>query len=208
MDKNTMSAYQVDPDLIDLIVSATTERDYNRDHTNPLYIYLPASQPTIYTAEINELIERREGYAVITLPNGQPLAHLGNSADRETLIGRELIAANCASLAARYSDTNAQQLGGMISYLPTDYTYRRICRDRFADYGHVFGALACFEYQSCETGQRTLAELITERTRKSIAAGVAAETDEARAAWGGWSREYQQTRHQETRAQITETMNK
>ena len=208
MDKNTMSAYQVDPDLIDLIVSATTERDYNRDHTNPLYIYLPASQPTIYTAEINELLERREGYAVIILPNGQPLAHLGNSADRETLIGRELIAANCASLAARYSDTNAQQIGGMISYLPTDYTYRRICRDKFADYGHVFGALACFEYQSCETGQRTLAELITERTRKSIAAGVAAETDEARAACGGWSREYQQTRHQETRAQITETMNK
>lgn len=202
-----MSAYQVDTDLIDLIVSATTERDYNRDHTNPLYMYLPANTPTIYTAELTELIDYREGYAVITLPNGQPLAHLGNSADRETLIGRELIAANCASLAARYSDTNAQQLGGMISYLPTDYTYRRVCRDRFADFGHVFGALACFEYQSCETGERTLAELITERTRKSIAAGVAAETDEARAAWGSWSREYQQTRHQETRAQIAEMMN-
>ena len=202
-----MSAYQVDLDLIDLIVSATTERDYNRDHTNPLYMYLPANTPTIYTAEMRELIEHREGYSVITLPNGQPLAHLGNTADRETLIGRELIAANCASLAARYSDTNAQQIGGMISYLPTDYTYRRICRDKFGDYGHVFGALACFEYQSCETGQRTLAELITERTRKVCAAGVADETDESRANWGNWSREYQQTRHQETRAQIAETIN-
>lgn len=202
-----MSAYQVDTDLIDLIVSATTERDYNRDHINPLYMYLPANTPTIYTAEMRELIETREGYTLITLPNGQPLAHLGNRADRETLIGRELIAANCASLAARYSDTNAQQLGGMISYLPTDYTYRRVYRDRFADFGHVFGALACFEYQSCETGQKTLAELITERTRKSIAAGVAVETDEARAAWNSWSREYQQTRHQETRAQIAEMMN-
>lgn len=203
-----MSAYQVDIDLIDLIVSATTERDYNRDHTNPLHIYLPVNTPTIYTAELIELIETREGYTLITLPNGQPLAHLGNRADRETLIGRELIAANCASLAARYSDTNAQQVGGMIGYLPTDYTYRRICRDRFADYGHVFGALACFEYQSCETGQRTLAELITERTRKHCAAGVAAETDKGRANWGNWSREYQQTRHQETRAQITEIINK
>ena len=203
-----MSAYQVDTDLIDLIVSATTERDYNRDHVNPLYIYLPATMPTIYTAELIKLIEHREGYSVITLPNGQPLAHLGNRADRETLIGRELIAANCASLAARYSDTNAHQTGGMISYLPTDYTYRRICRDRFADFGHVFGALACFEYQSCETGQKTLAELITERTRKNIAAGVANETDAGRANWGSWSREYQQTRHQETRAQIAETINR
>jgi len=202
-----MSAYQVDTDLIDLIVSATTERDFNRDHTNPLYIYLPANTPTIYTDEMREMIYTQIGYSVITLPNGQPLAHLGNRADRETLLGRELIAANCASLAARYSDTNAHQTGGMISYLPADYTYRRICRDRFADYGHVFGALACFEYQSCETGDRTLAELITERTRKSIAAGVAAETDEARANWGAWSREYQQTRHQETRAQIAETIN-
>jgi len=202
-----MSAYQVDTDLIDLIVSATTERDFNRDHTNPLYIYLPANTPTIYTDEMREMIYTQIGYSVITLPNGQPLAHLGNRADRETLLGRELIAANCASLAARYSDTNAHQTGGMISYLPADYTYRRICRDRFADYGHVFGALACFEYQSCETGERTLAELITERTRKSIAAGVAAETDEARANWGAWSREYQQTRHQETRAQIAETIN-
>ena len=203
-----MSAYQVDTDLIDLIVSATTERDYNRDHINPLYIYLPANTPTIYTAELTELIDYREGYAVITLPNGQPLSHLGNRADRETLIGRELIAANCASLAARYSDTNADKIGGMISYLPADYTYRRVCRDRFADFGHVFGALACFEYQSCETGQKTLAETITERTRKVCAAGIADETDEARAAWGSWSREYQQTRHQETRAQIAETMNR
>jgi len=203
-----MSAYQVDIDLIDLIVSATTERDYNRDHTNPLYIYLPANTPTIYTDEMREMIYTQIGYSVITLDNGQPLAHLGNRADRETLIGRELIAANCASLAARYSDTNAHQTGGMISYLPADYTYRRICRDRFADYGHVFGALACYEYQSCETGERTLAELITERTRKVMAAGVAAETDEARANWGAWSREYQQTRHQETRAQIAETINK
>ena len=203
-----MSAYQVDTDLIDLIVSATTERDYNREHINPLYIYLPETAPIIYTAEMRELVETREGYSVLTLPNGQPLAHLGNRADRETIIGRELIAANCASLAARYSDTNAQQVGGMISYLPADYTYRRVCRDKFADYGHVFGALACFEYQSCETGQRTLAETITERTRKSTAAGVAAETDEARAAWGSWSREYQQTRHQETRAQIAEMIRK
>ena len=203
-----MSAYQVDTDLIDLIVSATTERDYNRDHTNPLYIYLPANQPTIYTAEMRKMIYTQIGHSVITLPNGQPLAHLGNRADRETLIGRELIAANCASLAARYSDTNANQTGGMISYLPADYTYRRICRDRFADYGHVFGALACFEYQSCETGERTLAELITERTRKHCAAGVAEETDAGRANWGAWTREYQQTRHQETRAQIAETINK
>ena len=202
-----MSAYQVDLDLIDLIVSATTERDYNRDHMNPLYIYLPANPPTTYTAEMREMIEQREGYAIIVLPNGSPLAHLGNRADRETLIGRELIAANCASLAARYSDTNAQHTGGMISYLPADYNYRRVCRDRFADFGHVFGALACFEYQSCETGQRTLAELITERTRKVMAAGVADETDAGRANWGHWSREYQQTRHQETRAQIAEMMN-
>jgi hypothetical protein len=203
-----MSAYQVDTDLIDLIVSATTERDYNRDHTNPLYIYLPETAPVIYTAEMRELLETREGYSVITLPNGLPLTHLGNRADRETIIGRELIAANCASLAARYSDTNPDKIGGMIGYLPTDYTYRRVCRDKFADYGHVFGALACFEYQSCETGERTLAETITERTRKNIAAGVADETDEARAAWGSWSREYQQTRHQETRAQIAETIRK
>ena len=203
-----MSAYQVDTDLIDLIVSATTERDYNREHINPLYIYLRETTPTIYTAEMRELVETRNGYSVLTMPNGQPLAHLGNTADRETIIGRELIAANCASLAARYSDTNADKIGGMIGYLPADYTYRRVCRDKFADYGHIFGALACFEYQSCETGQQTLAETITERTRKSTAASVAYETDEARAVWGNWSREYQHTRHQETRAQIAEMIRK
>jgi hypothetical protein len=202
-----MSAYQVDTDLIDLIVSATTERDYNSDHQNPLHVYLSAQTPTIYTAEMRELVETREGYSLLTLPNGQPLAHLGNSADRETLIGRELIAANCASLAARYSDTDPNKIGGMIGYLPADYTYRRVCRDRFADLGHVLGALACFEYQSCETGQRTLAETITERTRKNIAYKVCQETDEARSPWG-WSREYQQTRHQETRAQIAEMIRK
>ena len=203
-----MSAYQVDTDLIDLIVSATTERDYNREHINPLYIYLRETTPIIYTAEMRELVETRNGYSVLTMPNGQPLAHLGNTADRETIIGRELIAANCASLAARYSDTNADKIGGMIGYLPADYTYRRVCRDKFADYGHIFGALACFEYQSCETGQQTLAETITERTRKSTAASVAYETDEARAVWGNWSREYQHTRHQETRAQIAEMIRK
>lgn len=34
-----MSAYQVDTDLIDLIVSATTQRDYTHDNIEPIHIF-------------------------------------------------------------------------------------------------------------------------------------------------------------------------
>jgi len=179
-----MSAYQVSTDLIDLIVSACFGREFGAD-IEPQRIYY-RGEAAIYTPEMRDLVSRYDGTADMWCID------LSDHIYRADILGRELIAANCASLAARYGyDTKADQIGGMVGYLPDSYTFRRVERSRFADLGHVFGALASFEYQSCETCTRTLAEVITARIRLNVAYKVTAECAPDGGAWS-WSRDYAQ----------------
>ena len=172
-----MSAYQVGTDTIDLIVSAAIETDYHGDaHRRSIVVYLRAEH-VVYTEAARACITLGE--------RGQPLRRFetfdGN------VIGRELIAANIASVAARYpSDTFTDRVGGMVGYLPDDYNYRRVMRDRFADYGHLFGALACYEYQSCETGELTLAEMICDRVRRDAAMRIFDRTSDDHDGFRSW----------------------
>jgi hypothetical protein len=155
-----MSAYQVHPDVIDLIVSAAIESDWSGDQDTSFFRIGLNSATVVYTEEARALINNINE----TLSFFEGVGHLVGDT-----IGRELVAANVASLAARYPrDTSTDAVGGMVCYLPESYTYRRVPRDRFADYGHVFGALACFEHQSCQTGEPTLADRICETVREQI----------------------------------------
>lgn len=186
-----MSAYQVDPDIIDLIVSACFGSDYGAERGAQRVYY--SGDAVIYTPSMRDLVSSVDGASSMSCID------LSDMSTREDVLGRELIAANCASLAARYSDTFADKIGGMIGYLPDSYNFRRVARSRFADLGHVFGALACFEYQSCETCTRTLADVMTDRIRRNVARQVSDETAPDGGAWS-WSRDY--VREQETRLLI------
>jgi hypothetical protein len=185
-----MSAYQVDTDTIDLIVSALTQYDWQGERGASVSLFVPDGTVT-YTEAARQAVQ-----------GGRFVAYC---ADQHTpdLIGRELVAANCASVAARYpQDTHADRLGGMIGYLPADYKFRRVSRDLFADYPHALAALACYEYQSCETGDATLADIITDRARRTICQRIA---DEAGAVWS-WSRDWHREQLAAKRAQILETV--
>ena len=183
-----MSAYQVDTDIIDLIVSACFNSEYGAERGAQRVYY--SGDAVIYTPSMRGLVSSYDQ------DSSMSCVDLSDMATREDMLGRELIAANCASLAARYSDTFADKIGGMIGYLPDSYKFRHVARSRFADLGHVFGALACFEYQSCETCTRTLADVIAERIRRNVARQVSDETAPDGGAWS-WSRDY--VREQETR---------
>jgi arylsulfatase A-like enzyme len=113
----------------------------------------------------------------------------------EELLGRELVAANIRSLAARYADVaEALERDGftgtgnpMVSYWPNDYKYRPVMRQRFSDYPEAITALNCYEYQTCERtdGRNYVWEQVVTRTRRNVATRWA---EEAGAKWE-WSRE-------------------
>jgi hypothetical protein len=174
-----MSAYQVGPDTVDLITSAMIGRDWIGNGFGHNVTVVVPSGTVIYTDAARALITSDsygDRFSVACFAQGAG-----------DVIGRELVAANVASVAARYpSDTRVDQVGGMVGYLPTQYKYRPVSRDRFADYPHALAALACFEYQSCETGERTLAELLTDLARRNLCTRI---YDAAEAPWG-WSREW------------------
>ena len=205
-----MSAYQVNPDTVDLITAAAIEYDYHEVRGYPVTVYFP-STATIYTAAARALISevgtRADGVTLLRFELPLTLV-TDDGATAGDIIGRELVAANVASVAARYpSDTRADMVGGMVGYLPEDYAYRRVTRDRFADYGHVLGALACFEYQSCETQRDTLAESICDRVRRDVCMRLADACREATgvSAWG-WDRDEAQAARAALRANIAQAV--
>ena len=196
-----MSAYQVGTDLIDLIVSAALETDYHGEtHRRSISVFVRPGR-VIYTDAARACFTVTDG----GIPWGRLEIRNG------TILGRELIAANIASVALRYpSDTRTNRIGGMVGYLPDSYTYRRVSRDRFADLGHVFGALACYEYQSCETGEDTLAELITDQVRRDIARRVyemTADSGDGFRSWD-WSRRDADEARQAIRARTLASLRK
>lgn len=181
-----MSAYQVSVDTVDLIVSAAIERDWRGSgfgHTVALFV----DGAVIYTEEARQMVSEGR-FSVACAAQGAGL-----------LLGRELVAANVASVAARYpADTRADVVGGMVGYLPANYRFRSVARDRFADYPHALAALACFEYQSCETGQRTFADLLTESIRRQLCSRI---YDAADAPWG-WDRDWHAGKLRQVRAEV------
>lgn len=123
-----MSAYQVNKDTIDLMVSALIEwGGYGRS-------------PNVYTwgalpndPELLEITEAREGYNITRASHTEADA-----------LGRELIDANVTSLAARYSDGVE-----MCHYYAEGYTWRRVDPDRVS-IPRAMGAVKCYRYQACE----------------------------------------------------------
>jgi hypothetical protein len=123
-----MSAYQVNRDTIDLMVSVLIEWG-GPGRTTSVYTYgeLP-SDP-----ELLENTEPRGGYNITRT------SHLEADA-----LGRELIDANVASLAGRYSDGVE-----MCHYFAEGYTWRRVDPDRVS-VPRAMGAVRCYRYQACE----------------------------------------------------------
>lgn len=204
-----MSAYQVSTDTVDIITAAAIEYDYEHGRGYPVTVYFP-EHATIYTEEARALVSevgtRADGITLLRfeLPHGL----VTDKVAAGDILGRELVAANVASVAARYpDDTRVDMVGGMVSYLPEDYTYTRVTRDRFADYGHVLGALACFEYQSCETQRDTLADSICERVRRDICMRVAdaCQVDTGVSVWG-WDRDEARAARAALRANIAQAV--
>lgn len=196
-----MSAYQVLPDTIDIIVATIVELSWHRTDGASQYA-TPYHEREIETdtPEMAALVE--ESYSMWRM--NLPIAH-----DTADIIGRELVAANILSLAARYGDVAQHvETSGMIgqqcmvSYWPHEYNYRRVERGRFANYPHALAAMACYDYQACERGGNSdrAYSLILRQARANCIRGITnALPDEVQ--WGNWSHDYVREQHALLRGQ-------
>jgi len=123
-----MSAYQVNRDTIDLIVSVLVS--WNKRGGSP-YVYTYGEPPT--DPEVIAETEQHSTYAF-------------TRADYTTAdaLGRELIDANVKSLATRYSDGIE-----MCSYYSESYTWKPVL-DSQVSVARAMGAIGCYRYQACE----------------------------------------------------------
>ena len=128
-----VSAYQVNRDTIDLLVSVLVEWGG------------PGRSSTIYTygelpndPELLENTEHNFNYNITRT------SHLEADA-----LGRELIDANVSSLLARYTDPDNMPGLEMCSYFAETYTWRRVTRDAVS-VPRAMGAVRCYRYQACE----------------------------------------------------------
>ena len=125
-----MSAYLVNKDHIDLLCSAAEWVDSFH----------------LYTRNEPRTLEMWDATDPARFDNGRTLRlHAGNNADVLQLIGLELIAANVASLKARYDDAET-----MLDDYVTNYQYSRIDRD-LCSIETALAAISGYEYQACET---------------------------------------------------------
>lgn len=125
-----MSAYQVNQDTIDLIVSVLVSWGKHRGGWSPnVYTYgeLPTDQ------ELLAETEQRDGYQVTR----------GDMTTADAL-GRELIDANVRSLATRYSDGVE-----MCHYYSESYTWTPVS-ESVVTVARALGAVNCYRYQACE----------------------------------------------------------
>ena len=124
-----MSAYQVNQDTIDLMISALIDWGGNMGRSPYLYTYgdLP-NDPQL----LDETEDRGE-YKITRVSHTEADA-----------LGRELIDANVMSLAARYSDGVE-----MCHYFAEGYTWRRVDPDTVS-VPRAMGAVNCYRYQACE----------------------------------------------------------
>jgi hypothetical protein len=128
-----VSAYQVNRDTIDLLVSVLIEWG-GPGRTTSVYTYgeLP-NDP-----ELLENTEPRGGYNITRT------SHLEADA-----LGRELIDANVSSLLARYKDPDNMPGLEMCGYFAETYTWRRVTSDAVS-VPRAMGAVRCYRYQACE----------------------------------------------------------
>lgn len=133
-----MSAYLVNYDTIDLLVSAALEPRFLRDHSSGITIYAKngeietATDAMCYSLEADQYAKE---HLSVTLHNDD-----GNT------LGRELAAANYRSLMARYPKDHTE--GGCLAHAAA-YTYRPVSRAD-ATLHDVLGAIMCYRYQTCE----------------------------------------------------------
>ncbi len=123
-----MSAYQVNQDTIDLIVSVLVS--WNKRGGSP-YAYTYGESPT--DEQLITETELGRGYMM-------------TRADYTTAdaLGRELIDANVRSLASRYSDGVE-----LCSYYSESYTFRPV-NEAQVTVARAMGAVNCYRYQACE----------------------------------------------------------
>jgi hypothetical protein len=133
-----MSCYQVLPDQIDLIVSELFRGGGNYRGIGDRFYF--DVNGTVHTDAMRDRIEPCSAALPLSVIS------VSSHADADA-VGRELVAANVASVRFRYPGADE-----MVGYLPEAYSFRRVTDDRFATAGHVLGAVAGFRYQSCERG--------------------------------------------------------
>jgi hypothetical protein len=168
-----MSAYQVHRDTIDLLVSAAIDGLGDR-HSRGITVYVKDAKQ-IHDEELRN---------AATPVSYDTIKHLGIADGLADALGRELIAANIVSLAARYQDVAAaldtQGWRGddnpMVGYWPEDYTWKRVVigthdgAHEIATLKDVLGALACYDYQSSEAGDydQSTAGIVTDAIRHKV----------------------------------------
>ena len=124
-----MSAYQVNRDTIDLMVSSLIE--WGGPGNRSPYLYTWGALPN--DPQLLELVEDRGEYQITRIGYTEADA-----------LGRELIDANVASLAGRYSDGV-----DMCEYFAEGYTWRGVDPD-LVSVPRAMGAVNCYRYQACE----------------------------------------------------------
>lgn len=124
-----MSAYQVNQDTIDLMISALIE--WGGPGNRSPYLYTWGALPN--DSQLLEETEDRGDYKITRVSHTEADA-----------LGRELIDANVASLAGRYSDGV-----DMCHYFAEAYTWRRVDPDTVS-VPRAMGAVNCYRYQTCE----------------------------------------------------------
>lgn len=143
-----MSAYQVNKDTIDLMVSVLVDWG-SRSLGHTVYTYgVPPTDP-----ELLEQTEIGEGYNLTR----------GSMTEADAL-GRELIDANVRSLSARYSDGVE-----MCSYYAETYTWKRVDSD-LVTVARALGAVQCYRYQACEhdTWRGSFADELSQRVTDKL----------------------------------------
>lgn len=132
-----MSAYQVNIDTIDLIVSVIVEWG-ERPHSRYLYSWSDGPEDPELQQATEYHNETSPAYMMTRLGQGETDA-----------IGRELIDANVRSLMARYTDPDNMPGAEMCSYFAESYTWRRVFSGTVS-VGRAIGAVKCYRYQACE----------------------------------------------------------
>lgn len=141
---HTLSAYLVNKDTIDLLVSAALEPRWLDPHSSGFTIYAHIGEIRTDTDELAQRVAvdtYAKDHHTVTLRNGDG-----------DLLGRELYAANYRSLMSRYPrDFNEEGLAELLA----SYRYAPVWKDD-ATLSQLLGALHCFRYQSCERSDERL----------------------------------------------------
>lgn len=147
-----MSAFLVNKDTLDLMATAATQRDGS---SAGLHVYL---DDDIAPPQFLQLHQNGGARYVDVRPG-----------DEDTLV-RELFAANVESIAARYPG----DWESMVNWTPCD-DWTPILD---VDHATILGAIACYEYQSCELTRwrYSFAHAFTTALRNKVCRAIAGDS--------------------------------